>query len=260
MTKQSNCTAFFRKLLVTSAVAAVCYQTAYAETTPSEPTQPTTTIADPYEGFNRAMFSFNDALDTYFMKPVATFYNKVMPKPLNRGFHNAFNNINSLPTIANDILQLHFYQMANDVWRLGLNTTVGILGFFDFASTLNLKYYKNDFGLTLAYYGYDNSNYLVLPFFGPNTLRDGIGIPVDYFAFSLYPHIYPESSRYQVWSWNVLDRRADMLTYQNIYDEAAVDKYTFMRSAYMQNRAYLIEQNQHLDAASQLANKPVTVN
>lgn len=206
-----------------------------------------TEIKDPYEGFNRFMFGFNEKVDKYFMKPVATFYNTIMPKPLNQGVHNFFNNIGTLPTVANDLLQFNFYQAANDSWRIIVNSTVGIGGLFDVASRINLKYYSNDFGMTLAAWGYENSNYLVLPFFGPSTPRDGIiGIPVDYFAFSVYPHINPQSTRFQVYGLGVVDRRAQLLKFQGVLEEASVDKYTFIRSAYMRRRAHQIQENQHL--------------
>src|SRR5204863_5535360 len=98
-------------------------------------------------------------LDNVVMRPIATLYNKIIPKPLNLGINNFFNNIGELPTIANDVLQLHFYQMANDMWRFVVNSTIGIGGLFDIASRINLTYYKNDFGLTLARYGYLPSTY-----------------------------------------------------------------------------------------------------
>lgn len=201
---------------------------------------------DPYEKFNRAMFSFNDKLDKFILKPAATLYNKIMPKPLNQGIHNFFNNIGELPTIADDVLQLHFYQMTNDLWRLGINSTVGIGGLFDVASRMGLPYYANDFGLTLAYWGYTDSNYLVLPFFGPNTVRDGIGIPVDYYGFSVYPYIDPTSLRYEIYALAVVDRRAQLLQFQSVFEEAAIDRYVFMRNAYMQRRAWQIQKNQQL--------------
>src|SRR5579862_6706768 len=125
------------------------------------PSQP---VKDPLQKFNRAMFSFNDFLDKYILKPVATVYNKIMPRPLNQGVHNFFNNIGELPIMANDVLQLHFYQFANDFWRTGINTTIGVGGMFDMASRMQLPYYTNDFGMTLARWGYANSTYLVLPF------------------------------------------------------------------------------------------------
>ena|SRR3990167_7368650 len=205
-----------------------------------------TTKIDPFEPLNRAMFTFNDKLDLYFLKPIATIYNKIMPKPLNKGIHNFFNNIGELPTIANDVLQFNFYQMANDLWRFGVNTTLGIVGLFDIATRINLPYYQNDFGLTLAAWGYKNSTYIVLPFFGPNTIRDGISLPVDYFAFSIYPYIHPPAARYELYALGVVDRRAQLLQFQSVLEEASIDKYVFMRDAYLQHRSYEIEQNRHL--------------
>ena len=229
-------------------------------TTPTTNTQltaandaPAESVKDPYEGFNRAMFTFNDKLDKYFMKPIATGYNTIMPKPLNQGVHNFFLNIGNFPNIANDLLQANFYQATNDTWRLIINSTIGVAGFFDMATRMGLQAYQNDFGLTLARWGYQNSNYLVLPFFGPNTVRDGIGIPVDYYAFSVYPHIHPAYwRRYGIYALGVVDRRAQLLQFQDVMDEAAVDRYVFVRDAYMQRRAYLIKENNHRGCLDQL--------
>lgn len=197
---------------------------------------------DPLEKINRIFFNFNDKLDCYILKPIAILYNKIVPKPLNLGIHNVFSNLNNLPTIGNDILQLHFYQMTCDVWRFAINTTVGIGGLFDIASTMGLKATSNDFGLTLARWGWNHSTYLVLPFFGPNTFRDGIDIPVDYYAFSIYPRL-PESATYALFGISVVDRRAQLLKFQDVMEEAALDRYVFFRNAYLQRRSYQIEQN-----------------
>ena len=201
---------------------------------------------DPYEHFNRSMFAFNEQLDRIILKPLASLYNKIIPKPLNQGVHNFFNNINTLPTIANDILQFHFYQMMNDSWRLAVNTTVGIGGLFDIASRINLQPYSNDFGLTLARWGYHNSSYFVLPFFGSTTVRDGVGLPIDYLAFSIYPHIYPKRARYALYGLGVIDRRAQLLKVEPVLEEIAIDKYVFARNAYLQRRTYQMEENQQL--------------
>lgn len=201
---------------------------------------------DPLEKFNRVMFKFNDNLDFYLIKPIAKLYNAIIPKPLNQGIHNVFNNVGELPTIANDLLQLNLYQMAKDTARFGINTTAGIGGLFDIATRMNLPYFQNDFGLTLATWGYTDSSYLVLPLLGSNTIRDGIGIPVDYFGFSVYPYIEPQSRQYQVLALFMVDHRAHLLQFEPIFEEAAIDKYVFMRNAYMQHRAFQIEQVKHL--------------
>lgn len=201
---------------------------------------------DPFQGYNRVVFAFNDNFDTYFLKPVAEFYNTVMPRPLNQGIHNIFNNVDEIPSIVNDLLQLHFYQMANDFWRLTINSTVGIGGLFDVASRIGLPRYQNDFGLTLAHYGWRNSAYWVWPFFGSYTLRDGwVGLPVDYYGFTPYPRINPKSTRYGVLGLYFVDHRANMLQYQPVFEEVAIDKYVFVRNAYMQHRKFQIDQNEH---------------
>lgn len=204
---------------------------------------------DPLERINRVVFGFNDLLDTFILRPVATVYNAIMPKPLNCGVHNFFTNLSELPTIANDALQLNFYQMSNDMWRFGINTTVGIGGIFDIAQRIDLQPYSNDFGLTLAKWGWCDSTYIVLPFWGPNTFRDAIGLPVDYYAFSVYPRIRNIRTRYALYGLSVIDWRAQQLKLQCLLDEAAFDKYVFIRNAYLQRRDFQIEENCHLSCA-----------
>lgn len=208
--------------------------------------QPSTNAKDPYEGFNRAMYHFNDILDHVILKPIATLYNKIVPKPLAKGISNFYSNIDTIPTVINDVLQANFYQATSDTWRLGINSTVGILGFFDVASNMGLEPNTEDFGLTLAQWGFTNSNYLVLPFFGPSTVRDAIGLPVDYYVFSIYPHINPTLTRYEIYGLGVVSRRANLLHYQNVIEQASVDKYVFLRDAYLQRRNYQIERNKQL--------------
>jgi phospholipid-binding lipoprotein MlaA len=212
--------------------------------------------ADPYQPFNRAVYRFNDVLDRAILKPIATLYNTVLPKPLLKGITNFFANIDTIPTVANDVLQGNIYQAANDSWRLIINSTVGILGFFDVATEIGLEPNKEDFGLTLAQWGYTHSNYLVLPFFGPSTPRDAIGLPVDYYLFSIYPYIHPTIRRYEIYGLGAVSRRADLLSFQNVMEEAAIDKYVFLRNAYMQRRAYLIQRNKELGDPYLEKNKP----
>lgn len=195
---------------------------------------------DPYESFNRPIFNFNEGLDKAVLKPTATLYNKIMPKPLNKGVHNFFNNIQNLPTIANDILQGRFHQAVSDIWRFTANSTVGILGFFDVATPLGVKQSYTDFGVTLAKWGVHKSFYLVTPFFGPGTARDIIGWPIDYYFFSVYPYIQPPVARYGVYALSVVDWRAQLLKYDELVLDMAIDKYAFVRSAYLQRRQQLI--------------------
>jgi phospholipid-binding lipoprotein MlaA len=201
---------------------------------------------DPYEPFNRVMYDFNDFVDNAVLKPVARFYNKIMPKPLSKGIGNFFFNLDTIPTVINDLLQANFYQTVSDTWRLGINTTVGIGGLFDVADRMGLERNSEDLGLTFARWGYKNSNYLVLPFLGPSTVRDAIAWPVNYEYFTVYPYIYPIRDRYALYGLSVVSKRAELLRFEGVMQQAALDKYVFMRDAYMQRRAYQIERNEQL--------------
>lgn len=212
---------------------------AFAENYPINP-------KDPYEKFNRVVYHFNNGFDLAILKPIATVYSKVVPKPLSKGISNFFSNLDTIPTVLNDILQANCYQATSDFWRFVINSTAGLLGFIDVASEIGLERNFEDFGLTLAQWGYKDSNYLVLPFLGPSTVRDGIAWPINYQFFTIYPYIQPARVRYQLYISGVISKRADFLYYQDFLRQAAVDKYAFMRDAYLQRRAYLIERNQEL--------------
>ncbi len=201
---------------------------------------------DPYEPFNRVMFTFNDWIDKLILKPVASVYNAVLPKPVTKSLSNFYSNIDNVPTIINDVLQFNFYQATSDSWRLLINSTVGIVGLFDVASHIGLEPNTEDFGLTLARWGYEKSNYLVLPFLGPLTVRDAIAWPINYQYMTIYPYINPVSTRYVLYGTGIVVRRAELLRYQDVFQQATLDKYVFLRNAYMQRRAYLIERNKQL--------------
>lgn len=213
-------------------------QTAYTQNQPK--------VDDPWESMNRVIFSFDDALDEYFLKPVAELYNKIMPKPLNRGIHNIYENVSNVQNIGNDLLQANFYQATSDTWRLFINTTAGLGGTFDVASDIGLYQNDEDFGLTLARWGYTESRYVVLPFFGPSTIRDTIGMPIDYYAFSPYPRIENMRLRYSLYALDIVNQRAQLLKYQDLYEKFSLDKYTFVRDAYLQRRAGQIQRNKEL--------------
>lgn len=202
---------------------------------------------DPHEKLNRIVYGFNDVVDRAVLKPVASLYNKIIPKPLNKGLSNVFTNIDTIPTVINDLLQGNFYQTFNDAWRLGINTTVGLGGFFDVATEVGLPYNYNDLGLTFAKYGWRSSNYLVLPFVGPSTVRDGIAWPINFQYLTLYPYIKNKPIRYSLYGTSIVSKRANALRYEGIMDEAALDRYVFMRDAYLQSRNHKIEANaQHV--------------
>jgi phospholipid-binding lipoprotein MlaA len=198
---------------------------------------------DPYEPFNRAMFNFNDFMDKAVMKPIAMAYNKIVPKPILKGISNIFFNIDTVPTFANDLLQANFYQGFNDGWRIIINSTVGIGGFFDVATNLGLPRNSEDLGLTFARWGWRQSDYLVLPFIGPSTVRDGLAWPINYQYLTIYPYIHSVRLRYSLYGLSLVSKRADLLRFQDVMEQAAIDKYVFMRDAYMQHRKFQMEQN-----------------
>lgn len=150
-----------------------------------------------------------------------------------------------IPTIVNDILQGNFYQATSDTWRLAINTTVGVLGFFDVASNIGLEPNKEDFGLTFAHWGWTQSNYLVLPILGPGTVRDQLAWPLNAYV-TIYPFIDSDDVLYTLIALNLVVRRAELLRYENVLQQAAIDRYTFVRDAYLQRRTYQIERNTQL--------------
>lgn len=190
---------------------------------------------DPYESFNRKVFGFNRVLDKTILRPVSQAYHSVLPNFVIRGVSNFFSNLDELPTIGNELLQLKFYNAWSDLWRFGINTTVGMGGLFDVSSEIGLNKHYEDLGLTLANYGYKNSNYLVIPFFGSGTVRDFIAAPVNFGLMTIYPEISPTSARYGLYMGNVISDRAQLLDVDHLVDEA-LDPYVFIRDAYFQKR------------------------
>ena len=209
---------------------------------------------DPYENFNRGVYQFNDTLDSVILKPVSTGYKAVAPEFAQKGVDNFFNNIRDFITAVNDVLQFEFNNALNDGQRVALNSTVGLLGFIDVHSMGGGERRKEDFGTTLASYGWKSSNYLVLPFLGPSTLRDGTGTAVDALFIDPLGYINDVRLRNQLMVLRIIDSRASLLDASSILDEASLDPYAFQRDAYLQYRNtmingedILIEYNEYLD-------------
>jgi phospholipid-binding lipoprotein MlaA len=190
---------------------------------------------DPLEPFNRGVFQFNDDLDQAFIQPLAKGYNAIMPGPLNQGVTNFFNNLRDVDSAVNNLLQLKIGRAFSDLGRVAVNTTVGILGFVDVASNLNLPSYKEDFGQTLGVWGFETGPYLVLPFFGPSSGRDGVGVVVDWFIDPLYL-IDDDGLKWGLRGLRLVDTRADLLNASRVFSQAALDPYSFIRDAYLQRR------------------------
>ena len=195
---------------------------------------------DPYENFNRGVYQFNDTLDTTILKPVATGYKTVAPEFAQKGIDNFFNNIRDFVTTINDVLQLELNNALNDGGRVAINSTIGVLGFIDVHSMSGGERRKEDFGTTLASYGWQESNYIVLPFLGPSSLRDGTGTAVDALFIDPLGYLNDVRLRNQLLVLKIIDSRASLLDATNILDEASLDPYSFQRDAYIQYRNSLI--------------------
>ncbi|MDD5176326.1 MAG: VacJ family lipoprotein [Sterolibacterium sp.] len=190
---------------------------------------------DPLEGFNRAMFTLNDDLDKIVIKPAAQGYEAVLPTVMGHGVSNFFANIGDIFIAANDALQGKMPDAINDVGRVLVNTTLGVLGFRDVASELGVEKHDEDFGQTFGAWGVGEGAYIVLPFFGPRTVRDSFGLALD-LSVDPVSNMYPISDRNTLIVTRVLSDRAQMFPAEKILDEAALDRYTFVRSAYLQRR------------------------
>ncbi len=198
--------------------------------TTNESDQKPTATDDPYENFNRKMFSFNDKVDDYVAKPISDTYKKVTPQPVQTGVFNFFNNLKNINVIINDALQAKFSQSAKDSGRLAINSSLGLLGLFDVAQHVGLEQNEEDFDQTLAVWGIPQGSYLVLPLLGPSTLR---GIPGAAFDTAANPSTYI-GMPIQVIS--LLNTRASAEGSLQFINEAALDPYVFTRESYLQWR------------------------
>jgi phospholipid-binding lipoprotein MlaA len=199
---------------------------------------------DPLEGINRGVYKFNDVADRAVIKPVATAYKTVTPSPIRKGVSNFFNNIATLTTVINDLLQFKFAHAFTDAGRFVINSTFGIAGLIDVASMDNIEKRSEDFGQTLGHWGVDTGAYLVLPFIGPSTVRDTAGLMVDTVTSDpiTYTHNIGEIRLHnQLRTAQLIDKRTQLLDATDIVDNASIDPYAFLRDAYLQRRASLVQ-------------------
>jgi phospholipid-binding lipoprotein MlaA len=215
-----------RSLLVAGAVSVMLTQPAVAADVD----------VDPWEGFNRAMFSFNDGLDTYALKPVSQGYKAVMPDIAETGVNNFFENLADVGTLLNNLLQGKFSNATEDFARIAFNSTFGLAGLIDVATPMGIEKHDEDFGQTFGYWGVDSGPYLVLPFFGPATVRDGIGMVPD-FLVDPVRQLDDNGARNALYVTRIIDGRAQLLEAEKLISG---DKYTFIRDAYLQKRAFSI--------------------
>ena len=193
---------------------------------------------DPYEGFNRAMFSVNEGIDVV-VKPVAQGYDTVTPRLVKAGIGNFFGNIADIWTALNNFLQGKGQQGVSDLGRVLVNTTFGIAGLFDVASEMGYEKHSEDFGQTLGVWGVGDGSYWVLPVLGPRTTRDTFGVAVDMYADPI-PAIDDIPVRNTLMGIRLIDKRASLLPADKVVEQAAFDKYNYIRDAYLQNRRSVI--------------------
>ncbi|HXN16080.1 MAG TPA: VacJ family lipoprotein [Usitatibacter sp.] len=189
---------------------------------------------DPWEPFNRKVFAFNDQLDRVVLKPVAQGYQKVTPEFMQEGVNNFFDNLDDLGTGLNNFLQGKPKQGASDLGRLVVNSVIGIFGLWDIATPLGLEKHQEDFGQTLAVWGVKDGPYLVIPLLGPSTARDAPAKAVDPSWY--YSRWIDEDPYWSLWVLEKIRTRANLLKAERVLDEAAIDKYSFIRDGWLQRR------------------------
>ena len=194
---------------------------------------------DPFEPMNRAFYEFHDAVDTAVIRPVVHGYTAVIPQPIRQMVSNFFNNIEDVISAANDLLQGDWDRLGHDLGRVTLNTGWGLGGLIDIASDLGIPRGNQDFGLTFGKWGFDQGPYFFIPLFGPTTVRDGAGWITRLFVgpVGFIPDVPLRNSLYGV---GYLDVRTQVEEASRVVDTAALDRYTFIRNAYLQRRRYLL--------------------
>lgn len=194
---------------------------------------------DPYESINRKIHKFNMAFDAVILKPPAKVYKAVLPASVRASVNNFYNNIYMIPTVGNDLLQGEVKYAIRDTGRFVINSTIGFAGLFDVASQYGMPMRKTDLGLTFAKWGDKRSLYIVIPFLGPSTIRDGMGMLFEYPLLTPYPYINNDAVLYSLIGIRYVDLRSQFLESEHLMDEA-LDKYAFLRDAYLQHRKFLI--------------------
>ena len=181
---------------------------------------------DPLEGLNRGVYKFNDVTDKVILKPIATGYKAITPTLVRKGVNNFFNNLGSITTVLNDLLQLKFSHAFTDAGRFVINSTFGIAGLIDVASMDNIPQHKEDFGQTLGYWGAGNGAYLVLPILGPSSVRDTTGLVFDIFTTDPIQYVHRRGNIVAS-NWlraaQLVDKRTQLLDVKDLVDDASLE-------------------------------------
>jgi len=198
-------------------------------------TGPNANPADPFEPMNRGVSRFNETVDDAVLVPVATAYQRALPSMVRSGVNNFFNNIGDVWSLANNVAQLKLQGSAETFMRLNVNTFFGLGGLLDVASDAGISRHEEDFGQTLGYWGVGPGPYVVLPLLGPSTLRDTVAKPLDYYGDPL-AHMEDVRWRNSLTALRVVDTRSQYLRAGRLLGDAALDKYSFTRDAFLQRR------------------------
>lgn len=207
----------------------------------SAPEQAGTNPEDPWERWNRGVYSFNDVVDRAALKPLAQGYGRVVPEPVRTGVRNFFGNVGDVWSTLNLLLQGRVGDACQEGLRFSINTVFGVGGTVDVAGAMRLDSHRQDLGLTLGHWGVGSGPYLVLPVFGPSTLRDGVALPFDKMATSSRWYVEDMASRNIVSVLSIVSTRHTLLEVTDVLDDVAIDPYTFTRDAYLQRRRNLVE-------------------
>jgi phospholipid-binding lipoprotein MlaA len=194
---------------------------------------------DPLEGMNRSIYGFNDKVDSWVLRPIATTYRDYVHQEIRDRVRNFFSNIGDPMIGVNNVLQGKFEDGFSDLVRFGFNSTFGLFGLHDIASDMGYEKHNEDFGQTFGRWGVGSGPYLVIPFLGSSDIRDGIGLGLDYY-FDPMTGVRGKDLRYGAWAVRVVQTRTDLLDASRILEEAALDRYVFQRDAYFQRRRSLI--------------------
>jgi phospholipid-binding lipoprotein MlaA len=192
-------------------------------------------VRDPWESMNRSVYNFNEVLDNAAIKPAAKVYTAVLPSPVRTGVHNFIGNLGDVWTLANTAMQLKGQAAAETLMRISVNTFFGLGGVLDVASEMRLEKRNEDFGQTLGYWGVKSGPYVVLPIFGPSTLRDTLATPID-MQGNVVQQFNDTATRNVLTGLRVIDVRSGFLESLDVIKAAALDPYTFVRDAYLQKR------------------------
>lgn len=204
---------------------------------------------DPYEGYNRVMFGINDTLDRNIITPVARGYRAVTPSPVRAGIGNFFNNLRDVLSAGHNLLRLDITKAGTDLVRVGINTTFGFGGLINIADAAGMPNNKTTLGDTFASWGWQNSNYFVYPLLGPSTVRDAVGNTIS-LAYPIENAVFKtDAGQWTAHGIKTLDTRASLLTISDGVEEAAIDRYAYVRDAFMAARARQLGQAAPQDSA-----------